>query len=148
MYEWLTDCPEATVDDPSSPTPTLMVGTSSGGVIECSVTLTVTDTSGESSTDLTWVTIQPCSASDLILDLATLVGRFNLQQGIDNSLDVKLDSALKALDDVNQNNDSAAVNKLEAFINEVEAQRDNKITSDQANQLIAGAQAIVDLLSG
>ncbi|HUU19910.1 MAG TPA: hypothetical protein VMW72_22350 [Sedimentisphaerales bacterium] len=83
-----------------------------------------------------------------ILDLIDTVAAMNLQQGIDNSLDAKLDAALNALDDVNQNNDVAAINTLNAFINAVEAQRDNKITSDQADILIAKANSIIAMLGG
>ena len=84
----------------------------------------------------------------MIGDLVDTVTAMNLQQGIDNSLDAKLDAALGALEDANQNNDASAVNKLQAFINEVEAQRDNKITNEQADELHDAAQAIIDLLNG
>ena len=70
----------------------------------------------------------------------------NLQNGIENSLDGKLDAALAALEDANVNNDGAALNSLAAFINAVEAQRGNKITSAQADELIAAAQEIQGLL--
>jgi len=36
----------------------------------------------------------------------------NLQSGIENGLDAKLDAALKAIDDLNENNDVAAINTL------------------------------------
>ena len=70
------------------------------------------------------------------------VVEMNLQNGIENSLDSKLDAALDALDDVNLNNDGAARNSLQAFINAVEAQRGNKLTDAQADQLIGSAQEI------
>ncbi|MEJ2750605.1 MAG: NosD domain-containing protein [Anaerolineae bacterium] len=79
---------------------------------------------------------------DLIGDAATL----NLQQGINNSLDAKLDAALKALDDVNQNNNVAAINALYAFINAVEAQSGNKISEEDADGLIAAAEVIIAML--
>lgn len=78
--------------------------------------------------------------------LIDLVETFNLQQGIENSLDVKIETAISALGDVNENNNQAAVNSLQAFINAVEAQRGNKITNEQANILIAIAQTIIDAL--
>lgn len=84
----------------------------------------------------------------LIVQLVDKVAEMNLQQGIDNSLDVKLDAALNALDDINQNNDVAAINSLNAFINAVEAQRDQKITSAQADELIGDATDIITLLGG
>jgi hypothetical protein len=70
----------------------------------------------------------------------------NLQQGIENSLDSKLDAAYKALDDLNENNDVAAINAIQAFINAVDAQRGNKISNEQADELITAAQAIIDAL--
>lgn len=72
----------------------------------------------------------------------------NLHQGIENSLDAKLDAAVQALDDINQNNDVAAINTLGAFINAVEAQRGKKITEADADALIAAAQEIIAALSG
>jgi len=71
---------------------------------------------------------------------------FNLQSGIENSLDAKLQSSLQALEDVNANNNGAAIQKLQSFINEVEAQSDGKLTAEQADELIAQAQQIIDLL--
>jgi hypothetical protein len=77
-----------------------------------------------------------------IQQLAETVAEMNLQNGIENSLDAKLDAALGALDDLNANDDAAACNSLAAFISAVEAQRGNKLTDDQANQLISSAQEI------
>lgn len=78
--------------------------------------------------------------------LVDLVEAFNLQQGIANNLDAKLSAALNTLNDVNANNNQAAINSLQAFISSVEAQRGNKITNEQANTLIATAQAIINTL--
>ena len=86
--------------------------------------------------------------SEMMLDLADDVIALNLQRGISNSLDAKLNAALGALDDINANNDVAAINTLQAFINAVEAQRGNKITEADADALIAAAQEIIALLSG
>ena len=54
-----------------------------------------------------------------------------------------LDAVVRALDDLNQNNDVAAINSLEAFINEVEAQRGKKISDAEADALIALAKQII-----
>jgi len=64
------------------------------------------------------------------------------------SLNSKLAVALNALEDVRTNNDIAATNALEAFINAVEAQRDKEISSADADELIAAAQAIIAQLEG
>jgi hypothetical protein len=84
---------------------------------------------------------------ELLRQLTQNVIALNLQQGIENSLDSKLDAALHALDDINENNDVAAINTLEAFINAVEAQRGIKIPEADADALIADALQIIDLLS-
>jgi hypothetical protein len=93
------------------------------------------------------VTALPGDPVGMIANLVGLVTGYNLQQGIDNSLDAKLAAALDALEDVNANNDAAAVNKLEAFIGEVEAQRGKRITDEQADALGADAQAIIAALT-
>jgi hypothetical protein len=90
--------------------------------------------------------IEPQTPPEMIQGLTGTVIELNLQQGISNSLDAKLQTALSALDDVNANNDVAAINSLNAFINAVEAQRGNKITNEEADTLIAAAQAIIDNL--
>ena len=82
----------------------------------------------------------------MVQRLAESVIDLNLQTGIENSLDTKLDAALKAIEDLNENNDVAAVNSLGAFINAVQAQRGNKIPEADADALIAAAQQIIDLL--
>jgi hypothetical protein len=87
------------------------------------------------------VTVQ--TPAQAIQDIVSTVEGFNLQQGIDNGLDAKLDVALQALDDLNQNNDVAAINGLEAFINAVEGQRGKKLTDAQADELIEMAQAVI-----
>ncbi len=83
---------------------------------------------------------------ELIQRLAQDVEDLNLQWGISNSLDAKLNAALKKLTDVNQNNDAAAIGALGAFVNAVDAQRGKKITEEDADDLIAQAQHIIFLL--
>jgi hypothetical protein len=83
----------------------------------------------------------------LMQQLSQRIIDLNLQSGIENSLDAKLDAALKAIDDLNANNDVAAINTLSAFINAIEAQRGNKIPIGDADALIAAAQLIIDLLT-
>lgn len=71
----------------------------------------------------------------------------NLQQGIENGLVAKLEAALRVLDDLNVNNDVAAIPLLEAFINVVEAQRGKQISTTDADALITAALEIIELLS-
>jgi hypothetical protein len=98
-----------------------------------------------------YATIKYSSLMDPPAAIEALIGvviSLNLQQGITNSLDAKLSAALNALDDVNTNNDGAAVNTLEAFINAVEAQRGQKITETDADGLIQAAVNIINMLTG
>ena len=71
-----------------------------------------------------------------------------LPDGIENSPTSWLDTAKKVLEDSNENNDVAAINALESFINKVEAKRGKKISEEDAGELIAKAQAIIEALSG
>jgi hypothetical protein len=64
----------------------------------------------------------------------------SLPQGTENSLLSKLDAALNCLDN---GNDNAAINILNAFKNSVEAQREKKITAEQADYLIEAADDIL-----
>lgn len=144
----------ATVDygDGSGPQPLTLTGNvfslnhvyNTAGIY--TVTVTVLDDDGGSGSDTVEVIVQ--TPSEAIEDLVDTVEGFNLHQGIENSLDAKLNAAIQALDDVNQNNDVGAINALQAFINAVEAQRGNKITNAQADELIAAAQRIIDSLLG
>lgn len=82
----------------------------------------------------------------LLLELSNKVMTLNLQRGIENGLDAKLDNALGALSDAVLANDVSAANALTAFISQTLAQRGNKISETEADGLIADAQAILSLL--
>ena len=84
--------------------------------------------------------------ADLLSDLVQDIVDLNLQSGIASSLDAKLAAAMKALQDVNQNNNIAAIKALNAFIAAVQAQSGSLIPPSVANDLIADAQAIIELL--
>lgn len=107
--------------------------------------LVVNDGAEDSLPDSVVIVVQ--TSAEGIQELIELVESYNLQQGIDNNLDAKLDAALNALDDVNQNNDQAAINTLYSFINAVEAQSGTKITIEQTDALIFEAQRIINSLS-
>ena len=85
-------------------------------------------------------------AANLIEELLNLVESMNLHNGIDNSLDAKLENAKKSLESVQNGNHQDAINKLQAFINECEAQKGGKLTDAQADLLISQAQEIINLL--
>jgi hypothetical protein len=87
-------------------------------------------------------------AVPLVEELLQIVVDLNLGSGIENGLDAKLEAVRRALDDLNEHNDVAAVNALEAFIASVQAQSGGKISEVDADSLTASAQAIIDLLNG
>jgi RHS repeat-associated protein len=64
---------------------------------------------------------------------------------LQNSLTSKLEAALKSLQKGKQ---ETAINQLEAFINQVEAQRGKKISLSAADALITQAQAVIVQLGG
>ena len=90
----------------------------------------------------------PATALTMVQSLVADVANLNVNHGIVNSLDAKLDAALHALDDLNAKDDAAAINKMDAFINAVLAQSGVWIPVADADALIAAAQEIIDLISG
>jgi uncharacterized delta-60 repeat protein len=82
------------------------------------------------------------SAAAKLDELIALVRSFNLQRGIENSLDAKLQNAQNALDAVRSGNNTSACNLMSSFINEVQAQTGGAVTQAQATQLIAAANQI------
>ena len=93
-----------------------------------------------------WTVYVGDTPADFVEYLAQAVAALDLAQGVENSLNAKLNAAYKKLTDGNDKNDVAAINELGAFINAVEAQRGKKIAEADADALIAPAQAIIDLL--
>jgi len=84
---------------------------------------------------------------DLLIELSESIDSMSLQKGIANSLQVKLNTALRLLEDENEHNDVAAINSLQAFINAVNAQHGKKISEEYADYLVTAAQQIIDLLN-
>ncbi|GEM_PF-2171643 len=110
------------------------------------LTITVTDEAGW-VTNLTQNFTLTANIPSLIctkhklFDLGEIYG--NGANGIVNSLDAKLEAAQKSID---KGNTKTATNQLNAFINEVEAQRDKKITPLGADLMIGDAQEVIELL--
>lgn len=77
--------------------------------------------------------------------LVATIESWNLPKGTENSLTSKLEAALDLL---NRDNVDGAVHKLGDFINRVEAMRGKKLTNEQADCLVARAQAIIDFILG
>ena len=74
----------------------------------------------------------PISPQNGIASLMQWVSSLNLAHGLANNLDSKLANAQAALESVKNNDASTACNKLDAFINAVEAQRDKGDLSNTA----------------
>ena len=121
-----------------SPTIELPVG-------EYSIELIVND--GIDNSGPNYVIVKVIGPIDILIDLINGIEGMMLPHGIENSLIVKLDSALEKLEDDNEKNDEAAVNSLEAFINAVEAQRGKKISGEEADDLIEAVQLVIDILN-
>ena len=92
--------------------------------------------------------IFPLTVPETVENLIETVETMNLQAGIENSLDSKLQNIQDSIEALNADLRNDAINKLEAFINSVEAQRDQKISNEQADYLVAEAQKIIEMIMG
>jgi hypothetical protein len=108
------------------------------------VTLTVIDDAGGTATDTAQVAVHEVAYA--IDSLSELVAGYNLKQGIANSLDSKLQNVLDALSAANAGQRQDVANKLQAFINSVEAQRGKELANAQADALEALARRILAVL--
>jgi hypothetical protein len=108
------------------------------------VACAATDAAGNTASGSFTVLVQAAAAQ--VAQLIVAVQNFNLQQGISNSLDAKLQNVLNALSGATNGDSAAVCNRLGAFINETQAQSGKKLTVAQANQLIASAQQIQAVL--
>jgi hypothetical protein len=70
----------------------------------------------------------------------------NLDNGISNSFDSRLNSALGALTDSNDNNDGAACGSLGALINAIEGQTPNRIDAQSSEQLIDDVESVMETI--
>jgi hypothetical protein len=102
--------------------------------------------SGSAITALYTLTAQIVPVPDQIQDLIDDVAELGLPRGLANALTGKLQAALNKLNDGNPNNDVAAANKLNEFIDQVAAQSGKKIDAEDADVLIATAHLIISQL--
>ena len=123
--------------------PTVNCAPASGSTFPVGTTVVsciATDSSGNSAMASFDVIVK--GATDQFVDLIAMVKSFNIKQGIENSLDAKLQNALDALKAASAGNMSTACSKLDAFINEVLAQSGKALSTAQANQLIIAANQV------
>jgi len=89
----------------------------------------------------------PISPPSAIAALIQWVSSLNLAQGLENSLDAKLSNAQAALESVKGGDASTACNKLDSFINAVEAQQDKgQLSNTAVRELINEAGLIKSAL--
>jgi hypothetical protein len=88
-------------------------------------------------------TLTVLSVSQATTNLEDQVDAAGLAQGLRNALDSRLQAAIDSLD---RGNEAAAVNQLQAFENQVRAQRGKKIDAAQADALIAYAEGIINVV--
>ncbi len=81
-----------------------------------------------------------------VRSLSNLAWSYNLNPGIANSLNQKLEGVLKALGAGKAGQRRDAANKLGAFINFVEGQRGKGVTNAQADELVGAAKTILAML--
>lgn len=82
------------------------------------------------------------SAAGLLTSLVNFVQTLNVSRGIANSLDVKLQNALEALDAAGAGDMVSACGAMAAFLNEARAQSGQALTEAQAAQLIGLAEQV------
>ena len=95
--------------------------------------------------DLPFKTLVITTPEAALQDLIDLVESFSLQRGVERSLVAMLSRALAAVEDTGANPRCGVIGILNGFIGEVNGLIDKKITSEQADQLTAAAQAIFSL---
>ena len=134
-YQW--DFGDGTSSTQQNPTHTY----TTPGTYE--VTLVVTDDESQVSDPATH-TIKIKGPVEATQELIETIKNWNLPEGTENSLTSKLEEAILLL---NKGNENGAIHKLMDFINQVEALRDEKLTNEQADYLIAEAQRIINLIN-
>jgi len=87
--------------------------------------------------------LSPANPAQLIGDLISMVGSFELPKGIENSFVVKLEKALGSLE---AGDTAGACDRLKAFINHVQAQAGKAMTTQQAADLVAAAEQVRSML--
>ncbi len=104
------------------------------------------DRDGDGVCDVFQKTSQEQIGLFLIDPVDALVAEHYLNQGEGSALIAKLEAAVNQLD---RDNVTAALNQLQAFINQVNALvQSGRLTAEQGAALIGAAQAVIDQLTG
>jgi len=136
----------ASEPDDASATPTVSCTPASGSTFAIgTTTVNCTASDAASPPDTTTGSFQVVvnGAAAQVSDLMTTVNSMGLSSGLQNSLDVKLNAALKA---VNAGQTSTACSDLSDFIGQAQSQSGKGLTVSQANQLIAAATQVQAVL--
>jgi hypothetical protein len=91
--------------------------------------------------DGTFVQWRAVSPEWIVGKIVILVAAGEIEPELENSLAMKIENALASME---KGKFIPAMNKLQAFINEVEAQRGHKISEMAAGQLMGYAQELID----
>jgi len=89
------------------------------------------------------ITYEEPNPVNFAISIKDSIENMNLKNGLGNSLTAKMNNAIKGIEKGNYN---SALNILDAFIREVESQRDKHLTSIQADLLLANAQILINSL--
>jgi hypothetical protein len=136
----------ASEPDDASATPLVSCSPASGSTFAIgSTTVTCKASDAASPPDVTTGSFQVVvkGAAAQISDLISLVNSFQLSGGLQNSLDAKLNAALKS---VNAGQTATACSGLSDFIGEAQSQSSKGLTTSQANQLIAAGKQVQAVL--
>jgi hypothetical protein len=119
---------------------------------DTTVTWTVSDSSGNTSSAQQKVTVEPGTPLNQLRNLVKLINYSVASGGVapemQTSLLAKINAAIAALVQGNANASKVAMNDLKAFVNQVEAQTDKKITPPVAAEIIVRANRIIVVLGG
>ncbi|MDZ4857393.1 MAG: PKD domain-containing protein [Candidatus Hydrogenedentes bacterium] len=139
-YAWTqVDGPAVVLQGADTATPSFTANTAG----DYTFSLIVNDGQASSAADTVVITAVEPPESETIEDLMALLEGMPLQRGVKQSLMAKLKNALAQWE---RGNIAGCEKQLEQFIKKAGARAENKLTAEQAAQLIAAAQEIINSL--
>jgi len=130
-YEW-------DFDDGSPPEWDILVSHAYDTLGTYNVTLTVEDGDGDKGTDTAIITI--LTPAEFTEDMIAAINSWDLPRQTKSSL---IDSLRAAVAPLEKDDERAAIRKLRSFIGQCETQRGKKLTAEQADYLIEGADRLI-----